>query len=66
MERGTQLASSEEGPQLFRKLRYFQGAKFKQCGRELTMTDKHICAVKMYVLFEHYIHTGMACNRQNM
>ena len=40
--------------------------KFKQCGRELTMTDKHICAVKMYVLFEHYVHIRMACNRQNM
>ena len=25
MGRGTQLASSEEGPQLFWKLRYFQG-----------------------------------------
>lgn len=40
--------------------------EIQQCGRELTMTDKHICAVKMYVLFNHYIHTGMACKRQNI
>jgi hypothetical protein len=65
MESGTQLASSEEGTQLFQNLHYSQGG-FKQCGRELTMTDKQICAVKMYVFFEHYVHAGMACNRQNI
>jgi len=57
MERGTQLACSEGIPAVSEPT-LLPRWKFKQCGRELTMTDKHICSVKMYVLFEYFIQGG--------